>query len=58
MSIQSYLNNVLSLIELNPAAKKDLQQELDDHASDKISYYQIKGFSQSEAEEKNEIRFW
>lgn len=57
MSIQSYLNNVLSLIELNPAAKKDLQQELDDHASDKISYYQTKGFSQSEAEEKTKSDF-
>ena len=57
MSIQSYLNNVLKLIELSPTAKKDLHQELDDHANDKISYYQTKGFSKSEAEEKTRSDF-
>ncbi|MEW9502963.1 permease prefix domain 1-containing protein [Jeotgalibacillus marinus] len=57
MSIQSYLDKVISFIELNPSTRKDLQQELATHFRDKKSYYQEQGFNEKEAEEKTKLDF-
>ena len=57
LSIQSYLDKLISFIELNPSTRKDLQQELAVHFRDKISFYQEQGFNEKEAEEKTKLDF-
>ncbi|SFM08238.1 hypothetical protein SAMN04487943_107191 [Gracilibacillus orientalis] len=53
MSIEQYVNKIISYIELNTENKKDLKEELIRHISDKCSYYKHEGTDEASAVEQS-----